>query len=154
MGRSRLQSFRGLSACWILLFALALSGCSTFNREWKAAARTPLPLTDIQGRWDGTWLSDVNGHTGRLRCLLSKAEDRHFQARFKATYWKILRYSYTADLLFEPADGSFKLSGDTDLGWWAGGLYHYEGSVSSTNFFATYKNKYDHGTFRMSRPSQ
>ena len=154
MNKSTSHLFHGLHVPWILCFILTLSGCSTFNRDWKVAANAPAPANDIQGRWEGSWLSDANGHTGKLRCLLSRVEDRRYQARFKATYWKILRFTYAADLLFEPIDGQFNLSGDTDLGWWAGGLYHYEGSVSLTNFFATYKNKYDHGTFRMSRPSE
>ena len=39
-----------------------------------------------------------------------------------------------------------------NLGWLAGGVYHYEGRADATNFFSTYTSKYDHGTFQMTRP--
>jgi len=31
-------------------------------------------------------------------------------------------------------------------------VYHYDGHADTTNFFATYTSKYDHGTFQMVRP--
>ncbi len=34
----------------------------------------------------------------------------------------------------------------------SGGVYHYDGDATPTNFFSTYKSKYDHGTFQMTRP--
>jgi len=81
-------------------------------------------------------------------------DDHTYEARFKATYWKIFRVGYDVALLVErKPDGSFRLSGENDLGWWGGGVYHYEGDVSSTNFAATYRSRYDHGTFQMQRPA-
>jgi len=46
----------------------------------------------------------------------------------------------------------WQFQGDENLGWLAGGVYHYEGRVSPTNFHSTYRSKYDHGTFEMGRP--
>jgi hypothetical protein len=142
---------RLLSLAGILVTLLLCGGCS-FNRAWNKAGQTPGPPDSIEGRWDGRWLSDVNGHTGRLRCLLTRKNDTTYTARFRATYWKIFRYSYGVDLLFEARDGGWQFRGDEDLGWLAGGAYHYAGQVTPTNFQAIYRSKYDHGTFELSRP--
>jgi hypothetical protein len=133
-----------------LLLALLSSGCS-FNRAWNAAATTPVPANDLQGRWQGTWVSEANAHSGKLRCLVTRLEDGKYQARYHAKYRKILGFGYTAVIDATQTEGSFKFTGEADLGW-AGGVYHYEGKANSTDFFSTYQSKYDHGMFQMSRP--
>ena len=110
-----------------------------------------MPAYDIQGRWQGTWLSEVNGHTGKLHCLVAKQDDGKYQARYHAKYRKILSFGYTVALDATQTNGIYKFSGEADLGW-AGGVYRYEGQASSTNFLSTYKSKHDHGIFQMSRP--
>jgi hypothetical protein len=141
-------------------FALALTfgllllanGCSSFNREWeKAAANHKLP-NSLEGRWEGKWLSDKNGHTGKLLCLLTRESDTNYHAHFKATYWKIFRASYHVQFTGGMRDGVWNFHGDEDLGWFAGGVYHYKGRVTPTNFFSTYRSEYDHGTFELYRP--
>lgn len=135
-----------------LVLSLLVGGCSSFNREWKQAA-VGQPK-GIDGSWEGSWLSAKNGHHGQLRCVMFKFDDRNYNARFKATYWKILRIGYDVAILVErQPDGSFKLEGENDLGWWGGGVYRYDGDVTSTNFLSTYRSKYDHGTFQLKRPA-
>jgi hypothetical protein len=132
-----------------LLFS---TGCCSFNRQWKAAATPTKPTSGIEGRWDGKWLSDVNGHTGRLRAIVSRTSDGEYSARYHATFWKVFTAGYTVRLKATDSGGEFKIAGEENLGWYAGGVYTYEGKVSATNFFSTYRCKYDHGTFQMSRP--
>ena len=136
----------------LVVVGLLLNGCSTFNRDWKAAAVTAAPEDDVQGRWLGTWLSEGNGHSGRLRCLLTRDATGRYQARFHAKYKKILGFGYTVPLTVETTNPAFRFRGEADLGWYAGGLYHYEGQASLTNFFSTYRCPADHGTFQMRRP--
>lgn len=93
----------------------------------------------------------MNAHTGRLRCLVTRLEEGKYQARYHATYRKVLTFSYTVALDATRTEDGFKFSGDADLGW-AGGVYHYEGMANSTNFYSTYQSKYDHGLFQMRRP--
>ena len=138
-------------ANWALVLVLGCTGCSSFNREWKKAALQPAPA-GLAGRWEGHWLSDVNGHNGRLRCLMTKVDDTTYQARFHAIYWKILRFSYTVPLNVQCATNHCAFNGQVDLGKLGGGIYQYSGSTSLTNFQSTYSSKYDHGTFRMARP--
>ena len=137
----------------LLFFALLTGGCSTFNRDWKKAVATPGAADTVEGCWEGTWLSARNGHTGKLRCLATKTDDRQIRARFKATYWKIFRIGYEVTLNSESLPGDkVHIQGENDLGWWGGGVYHYSGTISPTNFSSTYRSKYDHGTFEMKRP--
>lgn len=138
-----------------LLLALCVtlaSGCASFQRDWKMAAAAPTPTNTIEGRWDGTWKSDVNGHTDRLRCFITKLDDKKYKARFHAKYHQILSFGYTVTLDVQPTDGAYKLQGEADLGWLMGGVYHYEGRATPSNFSSTYKCRYDHGVFQLSRP--
>jgi hypothetical protein len=140
-------------ACALMLGLLLLvNGCSTFNREWKKAAASQPTPNSLDGRWEGKWFSDKNGHTGKLLCLLTRESDTNYHAHFKATYRKIFRASYAVAFTGEMQDGAWQFKGDEDLGWLAGGVYHYEGRVTTTNFFSTYRCQYDHGTFELARP--
>jgi hypothetical protein len=142
------------AAIYSLLLAMLTMGCSTFSREWKAAAAHPSPADDISGCWEGSWSSGKNGHNGSLRCLMTKLDDAHYLTRYKATYWKLLRFGYAVKMRVEkPSPDNFKSEGEADLGWWGGGVYRYEGQITPINFYSTYKSDYDQGTFRMKRPN-
>jgi hypothetical protein len=147
------RRLNSITACALLLLGfLVTSGCSTFNRDWKRAAIARAPQKGIEGRWEGRWISEVNGHNGRLRCLVSRLDDSRYQARFHAKYQKILSFSYTVLLDAKETNGVCKFEGEADLGWFAGGKYRYTGEATTINFFSTYDSKHDRGTFQMTRP--
>jgi hypothetical protein len=125
------------------------AGCSTFERDWRAA----FPATGIEGRWEGRWSSDVTGHSGRLQGLVTRRAEGGYEARFHAHYKILLPLTFnsTVPLSVEPRGGVWKIQGDANLGWLFG-QYHYDGTVSPTNFFSTYSCSYDRGTFQMVRP--
>src|SRR5262245_29939210 len=75
----------------VLLFAM-LCGCSSFNRDWDRAAKTIPPGDSIEGRWEGRWISETNGHNGKLRCLMTRESETNYQARFRASYAGIFRF--------------------------------------------------------------
>jgi hypothetical protein len=129
-----------------------ITGCSSFNRQWKSALAQPHSDPDISGAWEGRWLSDRNGHTGKLRGILSRGEADQYKARFHATFWKIFHATYEVPLKYEEKNGEVLLSGEADLGKLSGGVYQYEAKATGAQFFSTYKSKYDHGTFEMKRP--
>ena len=136
---------------WMLILLLA-TGCSSFNKEWKTALKQPMSVEGVAGPWDGRWVSDVNGHEGRLRCVMTKKSDREYDAHFHAKYKKIFSFGYTVPMQVKRVGNSWQFEGEADLGKLAGGLYTYKGAATGTNFFSTYDNKYDHGKFEMSRP--
>lgn len=133
----------------VLLSFTLLSGCSSFNKDWKKAAASPAP--GILGAWEGRWISAMNGHNGKLRCIMTQTGDNHYDARFRAKYKRILSFEYTVPLQVVQEGNSFRFEGSADLGKLAGGLYTYKGAASSNTFFSTYDSKYDHGKFDMRR---
>lgn len=129
-----------------------LSGCSTFDDDWAAAKGL---ATGIEGRWEGTWSSDGNGHHGGLRCLVTRRSDNGLDARFHATYsdWcGTLGFEYTVPLTVTAAAEGWRLGGRADLGWLAGGVYEYDGLATLLKFFCNYQAENDHGIFVMERP--
>jgi hypothetical protein len=135
-----------------IALAVLVCGCSSFNREWKRAGKQPAPTDSVIGRWEGHWLSDVNAHTGKLRCIVTHQTNDLYAARFRATYMKILRFSYTVPLTVNASNDVWHFRGEEDLGTMAGGVYRYEGNATTTNFHSTYDSKYDRGVFKMQRP--
>lgn len=134
----------------LLLVATSGVGCSTFHRQWSQARK--LPSNGLEGAWDGRWISDLNGHNGRLRCVIEPISNTQCRAKFKAHYWGILRFRYSVVLDLTTKDGTTTFKGDANLGYLAGGNYSYEGSSTSTEFQSTYKSRYDHGRFELKRP--
>src|ERR1043166_2612283 len=138
-----------------LALGLAAAGCSSFERAWRQAEVTDGGTNTIVGRWSGSWNSEVTHHHDQLRCVITPQTNNILSARFHAKYKKLFRFSfsYTVPLAVQLKEGIFYFEGEADLGWYAGGMYRYQGSASRTNFFSTYQCKYDHGTFQMTRPT-
>ena len=137
--------------CVTLFFVV---GCSTFDRDWNQATQQTT-AAGITGAWEGIWKSDSNGHTDRLRCLVTKGTNDIWQAHFKADYsrWYLpFTFTYKVDLHGVESAGPVIFKGSADLGWYAGGLYQYEGMASPTNFNSTYRCPVDYGIFKMDRP--
>ncbi|MBC8097486.1 MAG: hypothetical protein H7Y43_16900 [Akkermansiaceae bacterium] len=139
--------------------ALLFTGCSAFNYEWRQATRKPVPANDIAGPWEGRWISKATGHEDKLRALITSVDPNNYDVKFHAAYksetfkFITVHFGYTVRMETQPgADQNIAFRGSEDLGALAGGIYTYEGSASATNFFSTYKSKYDHGTFELKRP--
>lgn len=133
---------------------MALAGCSGFDRAWEEAAESPPPRDAITGRWSGTWQSEANDHAGDLRAIITRKDDGNYLARYHATYAGFLTFETEANLTGRRTGDRVELEGEEDLGWLAGGVYQYQGHATPTEFFSTYESKHDHGTYRMTRPSQ
>jgi hypothetical protein len=137
-------------ACALML--LLVSGCSSFNGDWKKAAIVPATPGSIEGAWTGSWLSDHNAHTGGLRAIITRREGDIYHARFHATYMKVLSFGQAVHLKVKQDGTNFTFSGSEDLGKTHGGSYSYEGNSSPEAFFSKYDCPIDHGTFQMKRP--
>jgi len=133
------------------LLAAIFSRPAKFEREWRRLEAVPQFTTGIEGRWQGEWLSKHNGHHGQLRCILSAQGNGEYNARFHATYARILRVSYRVALHGHKSAQGVDLNGETDLGFLAGGIYHYEGVATPTALECAYKCKYDTGNFSLRR---
>ena len=44
---------------------------ASFNADYnRAVANYQAPYESIEGPWEGRWLSDHNGHSGKLKCIV------------------------------------------------------------------------------------
>jgi hypothetical protein len=132
------------------LLAALFNNRADFQRRWHEAAGAPAGA-GLEGRWEGEWVSEENGHRGALKCLLTKAGPGGYQAMFYAVYARFLSVAYTVPLHGETSGGKLQLKGEADLGNLAGGIYHYEGEADVTSFNCSYRCAYDHGVFRLTR---
>ena len=126
-----------------------LGGCTNFDRQWDAAAGHP--STGIEGRWQGHWKSEQDGHTGALLCVVRRSGAQTYEASFNATYAGIFHFTYDAKLNGRPAGPIVYLEGDQDLGWPVY-TYHYSGMASPTQLYCAYHARDDHGFFALARP--
>lgn len=136
-----------------LISLTCLPSCGfAFRSAWKKA-----PVTSgVEGKWKGTWLSDASGHHGNLSCVVSPppASRKHtfHQFFYHATWMHILSGSYKAiHTVKKQKDGTYTFSGEHKMPNWAGGLYHYEGTIKGDEFKANYKCPIDNGTYTMKR---
>ncbi|MDA0832567.1 MAG: hypothetical protein O2955_00570 [Planctomycetota bacterium] len=154
--RSRLslefRSLRRWISCLGLLCAFILTGCTSFERDWRASEQFVNPCDGFSGRWEGSWKSDVNGHHGKLRALISPTDnDRIYNARFKATYAFIIPYQFEIPMTVTTDDQGVHFEGQADLGWLAGGNYTYNGIAHGGQFDSVYCASKDNGIFTMSK---
>ncbi len=149
-----LQPLRFALAALVLIL---LPSCgSDFRAAWKKA-----PVTEaVEGKWEGTWLSAANGHHGKLRCVVSEphmpgkffAVEGDHTFHYHATWMKILSGSYRAvQNVQKQKNGTYIFKGEHKMPDWAGGLYHYEGTIKGDNFNACYESAMDRGTYTMKR---
>lgn len=136
-----------------LLALVFLSSCSAgFRREWRSALAAG-PQPGVTGAWEGTWKSEVNGHHGRLRAVVSapkNAEGDH-EFHYHATWAKILSGAYRAKHRVSPIRGGSSLQGSHQMPEWAGGRYTYQGTIQGDSFQARYDCSKDKGIFEMQR---
>lgn len=115
--------------------------------------KAPIPTDSINGPWAGNWKSDVNGHHGSLKCVVTKTSETTYRAHYRAHFLKIFRYTYAATLSGHETNGVVTLQGEADLGKLAGGVYKYEGNATPSEFRSSYSSKHDHGNYQMTRPA-
>jgi hypothetical protein len=134
------------AAALFLSIALLTTGCSSFNRAWR---NPPAQSAGIAGRWEGRWQSARTRHNGKLRAILAPQTAERYDARFHATHGSVLSAEYGVTLYVKQRGPRSEFRGAADLGMW--GRYETTGYATTTQFHATYRSKFDHGTFEMRR---
>ena len=133
--------------------ALLLSSCAapSFKKEFAASVSTnPPPHADITGPWTGQWLSDHNGHSGDLRCIVKEIGPGRYNFLYHATWGRGLKGSFSIDCTAETVGGVTLVKGEKNI---LGTTYNHDGAISTTTFDAKFgSDKKDFGNFRMSRP--
>ena len=138
-----------------LLVLTVLSSCgSDFRKAWKRdICPAPPAANGVAGKWEGTWLSAANGHHGNLRCVVGGPTNKQGDHEFfyHATWKSILSGSYKAVHNVQKKGDGYTFKGDHQMPEWAGGKYHYEGTIKGDNFNACYESAMDRGTYTMKR---
>jgi hypothetical protein len=136
-------------AALFLSLAVLMTSCSSFERTWR---NPPAESSGIAGRWQGSWKSARSGDSGKLRAIITRQSTAHYKARFHATFHSVLSavYGVTLDVTQRGPRSEFR--GAANLGVW--GRYETTGYASKTQFRATYRSKFDYGTFEMQRVSE
>jgi hypothetical protein len=131
------------------LFAPLASNCREFRDRWDRAASGG--AGDLTGRWEGEWISGATGHRGPLRCVLERIDDSGWRATFRGGYAGVFRACYSTILTMRRDGERWTFSGESDIGWLAGGVYSSEGEASANELVARYRSRYDQGEFRLRR---
>ncbi len=137
-----------------LILTTFLPSCGfEFRSAWKKA-----PVTSgVDGKWEGTWLSEATGHHGKLSCVVlapnpktTKTTSHEFF--YHATWKNLLSGSYKAvHTVQKKKDGTYTFTGEHKMPDWAGGLYQYGGTIKGDEFKACYRCSMDNGTYTMKR---
>ncbi|MBP7949192.1 MAG: hypothetical protein KA004_06005 [Verrucomicrobiales bacterium] len=142
----------------LMLLVGGLSSCSgvRFDREWQAAktVRHTGPAAAVAGAWEGRWVSQSSGHSGKLRCLVSPdAAGRTAIFRYEATWGDLFSGQFTLKCDLTPAgSGVWNVAGSKDLGKLLGGKFSHNGTVAEKEIKAQYHSKADQGNFTLHRP--
>jgi hypothetical protein len=135
---------------FLLLVTLCLSSCgSAFRREWDAAKAKPVQPGNIEGAWEGSWRSEVNGHKGKLRCIIPPSTDSTREFHYYATWAGVFSGSMKAPHTLKPQAKGVAFSAQQDLGSF--GQFTAQGTITDQKFSATYRAIGDHGVFEMQR---
>jgi hypothetical protein len=143
---------RQLAAVALLAVVASIAGCtpfSNFRQQCACAARRP--AVDPAGCWAGSWQACTSSHKGCLDAIITNCDNTQFNVRFHATFFKVFSYEYEITLTAYEQDGVWHFHGQKDLGKLAGGMYYYDGTVTATDFRATYRTCKDNGVFVMCR---
>lgn len=135
----------------LLLVTVCLSSCgAAFRKEWNTAKAKPVSAGSIEGPWEGSWRSEVNGHKGKLRCVIppSTASTREFH--YYATWAKVFSGSMKAHHTLKSQAKGVTFTAQHSLGSF--GQFTAQGTISDQKFDATYQAIGDHGVFEMKRP--
>jgi hypothetical protein len=142
----------------VLLLMLSAGGCS-FDRQWRTLAHAPTTTSTstgdpLAGRWDGKWTSEQNGHSGRLRAIVTPVDADTYHIDYDARFLGIMRFTHGMNVTAAREGEAVKFEGREDLGGLAGGVYRYNGTADGREFISTYESKDDHGRFEMRRPKE
>jgi len=139
----------------LALLVLACSACSSFNRDWEAAAGSSTAT-----RWDGRWTSAQHkAHGGgpaggRLRAIFEPTPEGRLAGRFRANWLAFVSsYAMTLEPVASPPrrKGARHFRGTHTLSPLFGGVYRYEAILAGDHFTARYHSSYDVGTFELER---
>jgi len=137
------------------LIGLFFSGCAGFERDWKQALADHREgrVTAPDGPWEGTWVTTTDGHSGKLRAVVTPAADQpgHYDFHYHATWAKVLSGAYKVRFPVIRERGHYLADGEHTMGKF--GTFGHRAVITDDAFEATFSSdKGDLGSFSMTRP--
>jgi len=150
-----------VSRILVVLAAVVLAGCSSFDRRFAAASRVRAKDDPCAGAYAGKWSSSQHpGGGGELRCIVTAASSterrggRDYRADFHAR-WHGFSSEHSIVLHTKPSRkgrGVRDFSGTSEIRMFIGsGTYRCEGAMDGDQMRACYDATYDKGTFDLMR---
>ncbi len=135
----------------LALSALSLVSCASPRYEWAWHQAQQHPGALPAGAYEGTWNSAHNGHSGKLRCIVSPAADG-FRFYYRATWATVLQGSFSLNgTAQQTAPQVWKVQGEKDLGAALGGTFTHQATLTAHTLEASYDAKFDHGLMHLHR---
>ena len=124
----------------------ALAAFSLIAIAGTAGAQSP----SLSGRWDGSWVSEKNGHTGPLHGRFRQLDHDTYRATFRGRFAGVVPFWYTTKLHVEgTGDDVVLLSATQRLPLL--GEYRTTATATATTFDATFTSRNDSGRFLLRR---
>lgn len=148
---NRMKFTRTLSLISAALFSFTFSSCGTaYHAEWSAARDKAQSPGNIEGAWLGLWQSSVNGHSGKLWCLIKDGPSNERTFAYRATWGRVFSGEFSATHHLHRSGDQTTFIVDQPLGRL--GKFHGEGTIVADKFSACYQAVGDRGTFELMRP--
>jgi hypothetical protein len=153
-----------VASCFCLISLGLLAACSNFDRRWDSSSTPPAanPSALLDGKWEGTWQSDVNDYHGKIRAIalhqtetiVDKKLVKQYECAFRMYWFEIPFDEFTATLnATDMDDGRLHFEGKKDVGFYKGGTIRYDGFVfpKKDEMYCDYASDKDAGTYKMRR---
>jgi hypothetical protein len=137
------------------LIGLFFSGCAGFEREWKQvlAEHRVNPVAAPAGPWEGTWVTTTDGHSGKLRAIVTPAPEDpgKYDFHYHATWARVFSGAYKVRFPVTRERGRYIANGKEAMGKF--GTFGHKAVITEDAFEATFSSdKGDLGSFSLARP--
>jgi len=148
---------RIFSLTLLALASLLGVSCTSFETAWQDSVKS-YHIGTVKapaGPWVGNWTTVTNGHTGKLRAIVTpvSGSPNEYSFRYKATWAKVFTGGYTVNFPVTKQGGAYVVDGQQNLGFF--GTFGHKARITSSTFEASYSNDAgDLGAFSMRRPQE
>ena len=104
---------------------------------------------DLSGNWQGCWISQNNGHRGRMNATLCQNSCGQIEAKFRGTFFRVLPFRYRAKLdIIHQEPGMTVLSGSKKLGPIMG-EFQYDAVITDGQFNGSFSAGRTYGNWTL-----
>ena len=134
----------------IVVLFFSLYGCGGLGQSCQTTAVVVDENSQaIEGLWVGKWYCEKTGHSGPMRCQLTRIKEGQYLARYDGFFAGFIPFWYSVKKEVTWGDCVVYMKAEENLGWYGGGLFKYEGQIKGEEYHMRYDSKYYSGTFEL-----